>query len=114
MPCDRRLKAGQTISDRAGEIRTVVAKLSDALANGRVKAVVDKTKRAVAFVGLSDKDRDGVTDACAYRRIMTSGSALARAAIVRAEALAGVRVDNKQMAVGVHSHDGGKTWHDHK
>ena len=39
----------------------------------------------MAFVGLSDDERARVTDACAYRRIMSTGSALARAAIARAE-----------------------------
>lgn len=122
MPCDRSMKRvrtrdgvrSQTIQERAAEIRTVVERISDALTTGRVKPVVDKVKRAIVFVGLTDGERDGVTDACAYRRLMVSGSALAKAAIARAEQLAGVKVDQKQMAVGIHSHDGGRTWHDHK
>jgi hypothetical protein len=66
----------------------------------------------IAFDGLSDAERDGVTDACAYRRLMVSGSALAKAAIARAEQLAGRSVDRRVVGHGVHSHDGGRTWHD--
>ena len=38
---------------------------------------------------------------------MSSGSALARAAVARAEQLAGRQVDRRAVAVGAHSHDGG-------
>jgi hypothetical protein len=62
--------------------------------------------------GISNEDRDGVTDACAYRRLVVSGSALAKAAIARAEQLAGRQVDRRVLAHGAHSHDGGKTWHE--
>jgi hypothetical protein len=42
---------------------------------------------------------------------MATGSALARAAIEKAEAMAGRGVDRKVIGQGVHSHDFGKTWH---
>jgi hypothetical protein len=51
-----------------------------------------------------------VSDACAYRRIMSIGSA--KAAIARAEQLAGRSIDRRVVAQGVHSHDDGRTWHD--
>jgi hypothetical protein len=110
MPCDTKLKAKQTISERAEEVRRMVMTLSSALASGRVKAVVGP-QGAVAFAGLTDAERDGVTDACAYRRLMVTGSALAKAAIARAEQLAGRGVNRQAVAHGVHSHDNGKTWH---
>jgi hypothetical protein len=113
MACETRLKPKQTISQRADEVRRAVARLADALASGRAKVKVGP-QGAVVFTGLADDGRDGVTDACAYRRIMSTGSALARAAIVRAEQMAGRAVDRKVVAVGAHSHDFGKTWHDHK
>ena len=113
MPCDTRLKPRQTIQERATEVKAAVARLAEALASGRAKVVVGP-KGEIAFTGLSDKDRDGVTDACAYRRIMATGSALARMAIQRAEMLSGRTVDKQKVAVGAHSHDGGKTWHSHK
>lgn len=112
MPCDTALKPRQTIQQRATEVRAAVARLSEALATGRVKAKVGP-QGAIAFDGWAEISRDGVTDACAYRRIMVSGSALARAAIARAEQLAGRSVDRQVIGQGVHSHDGGKTWHGH-
>jgi hypothetical protein len=113
MSCDTRLKPKQTISQRAEEVRRAIAKLSDAVAAGRVKVTIG-AQGAIAFEGWDAAERDGVTDACAYRRLMVSGSALAKAAIARAEQLAGRSVDRRVIAQGAHSHDGGRTWHDHK
>jgi hypothetical protein len=110
MPCDTKLKSQQTIQQRAAEVRGVVAKVAADLAAGRIKPKVG-AQGAIAFDGLTDQERDGVTDACVYRRIMATGSALAKAAIARAELLAGRSVDRQAIAQGHHSHDGGKTWH---
>jgi hypothetical protein len=87
----------------------VVAKLSEGLASGKIKPRVGP-QGAIAFIGLTDEERDGVTDACAYRRIMVSGSSLARLSIARAEQLAGRTVDRSVVAQGTLSHDGGTTW----
>jgi hypothetical protein len=111
MPCDTQLKPRQTIQERAAEVRKAVERFQRGLANGSIKAVVG-AKGGIAFTGISDTDRDGVTDACAYRRIMSTGSALARQQIARAEQLAGRSVDRRAIANGLHSHDGGKHWHD--
>lgn len=113
MACDTRLKPQQTIQERAAEVRRMVELLDKALVAGRAKVVVDKKTGAIAISGLSDKDRDGVTDACAYRRLMISGSAQAKLIIARAEQLAGRGVSRQTLAHGTHSHDGGKTWHNH-
>jgi hypothetical protein len=110
MPCDRQLKAGQSITQRKEEILRAVDRLQKGLANGSVKARVGP-QGGITFVGLSEADRSGVTDACAYRRIMVSGSAFARAAISRAEQIAGRTIDKQVIGQGVHSHDGGHTWH---
>jgi len=48
-----------------------------------------------------------------YRRLMATGSALAKAKIAAAEALAGRAVSRQALANGVHSHDGGRTWGSH-
>lgn len=111
MPCDTKLKVNQTIKQRADEVRKAAERISQGLAGGTVKAKVGP-QGAIAFIGLTDQDRDGITDACAYRRIMVSGSALAKAAIARAEQLAGRSVDRRVIGQGGHSHDGGRTWHD--
>ena len=113
MPCDTKMRNQQTIKQRIDEIRETVKRLSEGLASGRVKAVISPNG-AVAFAGLTTEERNGVTDACAYRRIMVEGSALARAAIARAEQLTGRSVDRQVVAQGAHSHDNGLTWHNHK
>jgi hypothetical protein len=113
MPCDRKLKRGQTISARKLEVRKARERIEKKLATGTAKAVVSKDG-AIAFTGLTEEERDGITDACAYRQIMVHGSALAKAAIARAEQLAGRTVNKQLVGQGVHSHDGGHTWHDHK
>lgn len=110
MPCDTKLKPNQTISQRASEVRAAVERFVAGLVAGRIKAKVGPTG-AIAFDGVSESDRDGVTDACAYRRIMATGSVLAKQQIARAEAIAGRTVDRAKLAQGVHSHDGGRTWH---
>jgi len=113
MPCDRQLKPKQTLQQRADEVRKMVAKLAAGLISGKIKAKVGP-QGAIAFDGITNEDRDGVTDNCAYRRLMIEGSPLARAQIARAEQLAGRSVDRTVVGHGVHSHDGGRTWHDHK
>lgn len=110
MPCDTRLKRNQTIQQRAEEVRKVASTVSARILQGRVKVVVGP-QGAVAFEGLDDTDRDGVTDACIYRRLMVSGAATVKAAIARAEQLSGRSVNREALAQGHHSHDGGKTWH---
>jgi hypothetical protein len=114
MACDTRLKPRQTISQRATEVRLATERLAAALAAGRVRVAIDKTTGAIAFQNWDETSRDGITDACAYRRIMSTGSALARMAIAKAEAMAGRTVNKQAVGQGVHSHDGGTTWHSHK
>jgi hypothetical protein len=113
LPCDRALKPKQTLQQRAEEIRRVVALLASGLTSGRIKAKVG-SQGAIAFVGLTETERDGVNDACAYRRLMATASPLALAAIAKAEMLAGRSVDRQALAHGAHSHDGGRTFHMHK
>jgi len=115
MPCDTRLKTiggrKQTTSERAAEIRKAVDALALKLLNRQVRPVVDKATGAIAFQGWNETDRDGITDACAYRRLKVQGNALVQAELARAEAMAGRPVNTKALAQGVHSHDGGTTWH---
>ena len=111
MPCDTRLKPRQTLQQRADEVRKATAKLAQLLASGQVKPKIGP-KGGIAFVGWNDMDRDGVTDACVYRRLLaTPGASLALAKIRQAELIAGRSVDKQALAQGHHSHDGGETWH---
>lgn len=111
MPCDRIFKRKQTIQQRAREIKQVVEDVNSLLAAGKVKPVIDRKTGSIAFQGISDTQRDDVSDACIYRRIMVTGSSLAKAKIAQAEMLAGRQVNKGALAQGVHSHDGGASWH---
>ena len=113
MPCDRKLKPRQTISQRIAEIQTAMERLAAALVAGRVQVKIGPTGAPV-FTGWEEQSRDGVTDLCAYRRIMASGSVSAKMAIAKAEQMAGRVVNKAAVAAGHHSHDGGATWHTHK
>jgi hypothetical protein len=110
MPCDTILKPRQTIQQRADEVRRAVASLDARLKKRQVRPVIGP-QGAIAFNGWADGERDGITDACAYRRIMATGSSLAKAEIARAEQMAGRTVNKQIIGQGVHSHDGGQTWH---
>lgn len=110
MPCDTRRRPAQSLQSRKDAIRKAIAALDAKLKKRQVKVTVGR-QGAIAFTGWSDAERDAVTDACAYRMIMATGSALAKAEIARAEALAGRAVSSQAVAQGVHSHDGGQSWH---
>jgi hypothetical protein len=105
-------KPKQTLGERIAEITKAVALLDAKLKKRQAKPVIGP-QGAITFDGWEPTERAGVTDACAYRRIMASGSALARAEIARAEQLAGRSVDRRVIAQGTHSHDGGATWSTH-
>lgn len=111
MACETVLKPRQTAQQRKEEVRKAVANLDLALRMGNVKAVVGP-QGAITFANWT-AGRDDVTDACAYRQLMVSGSAIARMKIAQAEQLAGRSVDKQVIGSGVHSHDGGKTWGRH-
>jgi hypothetical protein len=113
VPCDRKLKPKQTLQQRAEEIRRVQQLVETGLLTKRIKPLIGK-QGAITFTGITDEERDSVTDICIYRRLMATGSALARAEVARAEQLAGRTVDRRMIAQGTHSHDSGNTWHNHK
>jgi hypothetical protein len=109
MPCYTRTRTPQqTLAERKAEVRAALARLEQQLARNKVKPVVGP-QGAITFAGWTD--RDGITDACAYRQIMSTGSALARFTIQKAEQLAGRPVNRQIVGQGIHSHDGGQTWH---
>jgi hypothetical protein len=109
MVCDTRVRRkGQTLTERKEEVKKAVTQLDLAIASRRVRVRVGP-QGAVAFEGWAEQDRAAVSDACAYRRIASTGSALARAAIAQAEQLAGRTIDKKVIASGVHAH--GDHWH---
>lgn len=106
MPCDR---VDLTAESRRRQ-REALASLAVALGTGAVTVKVGP-QGAVAFLGWGD--REGLADVCALRRLMAANDPNLRRALARAEALAGRKVDTRQIAAGVHSHDGGGTWGTH-
>lgn len=109
MVCWTYAKPEQTAEERAREVRGVVTKVAERLTSGLARAVVGP-QGAVAFLGLTDDEKAGLSDACIYRQLMATGSASAKLAIQRAEMLAGRSVSQQALSHGIHSHDGGKTW----
>lgn len=109
MPCDSVRTRQQTIGERALEVRAAIASLDRALLRRQVKVVVGP-QGAIAFTGWNEQERNGVTDACAYRRIMATGSSMAKMEIMRAEQMAGRTVDRSVVNAGVHYHEG-SGWH---
>ena len=109
MVCDTRPRdAKQTLSQRKEEVRQAIQNLAKLLANGQLKAVVGP-QGAIAFPGWVEGKSALVSDACGYRLVMATGSALAKQAIARAEALAGRGVSREALAQGIHMH--GNHWH---
>jgi hypothetical protein len=110
MPCDTIRKPNQSLSQRVEEVKKRVTAVDRLIAARKVTVKVGP-QGAIVFDGISQEDRDGMTDACIYRMLTRSGTAAARMAIQRAEQIAGRSVDRRVVAQGTHSHDGGATWH---
>lgn len=113
MACDTRRVANQTPVQRKKQIADVLDRLNKALTVGEVGIVIDRMTGAVAFKGAAFLQDNSISDTCAYRKLLASGSSAFRMALVKAEALAGRKPNENAIAAGVHSHDGGKTWGSH-
>lgn len=105
MPCDTR--PNLTEEAKANQ-RDALARLQAALGAGSASIVISR-QGAVAFNGWADAERAGLSDLCAFRRLANAPEL--RKALARAEAKAGMKLDRRMLAAGVHSHDGGATWH---
>jgi len=108
MPCDTVYRREQTKQEREAEIRAALVGLEQRLKDGAVRVTISP-QGAIAFTGWNE--RDDVTDVCAYRTLAARGSWELRQAVARAEALSGRKVNERAVVAGVHSHDGGSTWH---
>lgn len=110
MACETYNRRNVSRAQRALDIRASKTRFNEGLISGKVKPVIDKKTGAIAFTGITNEQRDDVSDACVYRHVMSNGSQLAKLAIMKAEQEAGRKVD---AGTAVHSHDGGKTWGSH-
>lgn len=103
MPCDTVRQKGQSLSERKAELKKKAEQIAKDLAAGRIRMKVGP-QGAVAFVG--QFDRGGMTDACIYRRVMAGNNVVAKLKIAAAGPVSKVAIGQ-----GIHSHDGGSTWH---
>lgn len=111
MACDMRIMNMQPgFLREAAERRRkeALAKLAQALKEKTARVVIG-SNGAVAFQGWNE--RNGISDVCAYRALTAANSAELRAAVARAEAMSGRKLNPQAVGAGVHSHDGGNTWH---
>lgn len=106
MPCMNRPNATPVQQKKM----TDAVKRLEALLGAGVTVVIGATG-GIAFKGWTD--REGVSDLCAYRKLMSENSPALRKAVARAEVMAGRGVDQQALAAGLHSHDGGRTWGKH-
>jgi len=110
MACESMRRPGQSLTERINEVKRAMSRLEAQIAAGKVRVNI-APNGAIAFAGWTD--RDGVTDACAYRTLSASNSVPLRMAVTRAEGMSGRRVNANAVAAGHHSHDGGHTWEKH-
>jgi hypothetical protein len=89
---------------------SALERLNKALGDNTVTLVIGASG-SIAFKGW--QDREGLSDLCAYRKLAATNSASLRRAIMRAEMVAGRRIDHGAVAAGMHSHDNGATWSKH-
>lgn len=110
MPCDTRLREGQSLANRMSQVKAALDRLKRYLQTGSVKIGI-APNGAVAFQGW--KDRDDLSDVCAYRTLAAENSWELRQAVARAEAMSGKKVNPNAIASGWHSHTEGQTWSRH-
>lgn len=109
MACETVLRSGQTLAQRIDQVKEALARLERYLATGSVKVTI-APNGAVAFGAW--KDRDDVTDACAYRTLSHENSWALRQAVLKAEQASGRKVNPNAVAAGWHTHDG-RSWQKH-
>jgi hypothetical protein len=108
MVCETRRAEGQTATDRFAEVLAATTELRALIAAGKVRVRIGP-QGAVALDGWTDSQRRDISDACAYRTIAQSWEM--RQAVARAEMESGRKVNERAVNLGIHSHDGGRTWH---
>jgi hypothetical protein len=95
---------------RDREVKEALARLERYIQSGSVQIKIGP-QGAIVFQGWQDRRK--ISDACAYRCLTLQNSWELKKAVVRAEALYGKKVNQRAIAAGVHSHDGGQTWGNH-
>jgi hypothetical protein len=104
MPCDSYVPKNTTPVQRKKQIEEAVERLNKAIAAGQVTLVVDRATGAVGFKGESGLKSNGVSDACAFRKLQLSGSFAFKQALQKAEMQVGRKINEKAIDAGVHMH----------
>ena len=99
MVCETRRRGKQTLTERKEEIKKTLTRLEQLLVNKTVKPKIG-AQGAIAFQGWNEVERADVSDACAYRLIMSTGSALARAEIALQLGIFDARVKHRGQQAG--------------
>jgi hypothetical protein len=107
MPCLSTPLQGQTLVQRMSQVEQALKRLETYLTTGTVRIRIGATG-AITFGNW--KDRDGISDVCAYRSLSATNSWALRQAVMKAEAISGQKVNPRAIAAGIHSHDDGRTW----
>lgn len=110
MTCWATPRPQQTLEERQAEVTRALRGLEAAIQQNAVKVVIG-ANGAVTLAGWSAAARSDLTDVCAIRSLTAEGSWILRQALAREEARTGRKVNMNAVAAGVHSHDGGNTWH---
>lgn len=106
MPC---LTQPKLAPAKRNQQKEALARLEAALTSGTVSLIIGASG-SIAFRGWNQ--REDVSDLCAYRALSAANSPALRRAVMRAEAFGG-KINQRAIASGHHSHDGGKTWGSH-
>jgi hypothetical protein len=109
MPCDSVAQTPEWVRQTEDALRRLAASLE----GGSVSLVIDGASGSIAFRNWDASVRGGLTDLCAYRRLLSENSWPLRLALARAEQAAGRAVSPAAVGAGVHSHDGGASWSSH-
>jgi ethanolamine utilization microcompartment shell protein EutL len=111
MPCfSQPIRVEQTPEQRRAEVRKVITDIDKLIAKRKIGLKVGP-QGAVAFIGLTEAQRAGMTDVCVYNLLMQRGSESMKTAVRTAEMLAGRGVSQTALKAGIHTHDGGGSWH---
>lgn len=110
MPCFSKPRVNQTPEQRRVEVKKVITDIDKLIAKRKIGIKVGP-QGAVTFTGLTQAQRGDMTDVCIYNLLMQRGSESMKTAVRTAEMLAGRGVSQTALKAGIHSHDGGSSWH---
>ena len=110
MPCFSKPRVNQTPEQRRTEVKKAVGDIDKLIAKRKIGIKVGP-QGGIVFTGLTEAMRAGMTDVCIYNLLMQRGSESMKTAVRTAEMLAGRGVSQSALKAGIHSHDGGGSWH---